>query len=648
MRTIVSLLVKMFVWVLMMLPLAHAATIPDFATVRAETTTTEGRLVDRAGEPLAERRVSFDGRRLAWVPLDQLSPALLEALIEAEDRRFYQHDGVDWRAFAAAAVQNLWFEHARGASTLTMQLAGMLDPALRPGAGVHGRRTLEQKFDQAVAAQELDARWSKAEILEAYLNLVPFRGELIGIHAAAWALFEKHPSELDRTQAALLAALLRAPNASPAKVAWRACALLRRIGSEDQCDRAKALAAGFDPIRLEPRWQEAPQLARRLVHAPGEVVHTVLEAAWQRRMHAALDGAAPGRGAVVVIDNATGAVLADVGGVAPAHEDATIVRRPLGALARPVITALAIDSKTVTAATLVRNSAAEDAHSVRWWLAQGRWPAAMMQHVPSARRDLLIELLRGPGEGLRTLPEARIDLAALAAWHRMMAVDGLWRPPYWLASDQRAPIPVCSPMAAFIADELYPEIWSAELEPGKAAWAVGSNDSVTIAVYLSLGPAARIEARSWVEAQLQASGTWPRERVVPTGVVQGLVRFDPPVEPDRLEWFVRGTAMSVAEPPRIVASIVSPLERAIIGRDDLHDGMLPLKADREDSRLRWWIDGVQVGTGARALWRPAPGLHQLQLKDEAGRLLAGHSIAVRAGVGRTGSDQAQDQPGQQR
>jgi len=605
---------------------------PEFAAVRAAYTTTEARIVDRAGQPLSERRVVFDGRRLEWVALDRLSPALLEALIEAEDRRFYQHDGVDWRAFAAAAVQNLWFEHARGASTLTMQLAGMLDPSLRPGSRPGGRRSLEQKFDQAVAAQELDAHWSKAEILEAYLNLVPFRGELIGVNATAHGVFGKSPAELDRTEAALIVAMLRAPNAASAKVAWRACELLRRIGSEARCEQASIMAAHLDPVNLEPRWQDAPQLARRLARAPGEVVHTVLDANWQRRMHDALLAVAPGRGAVVVIDNATGAVLADVGGVAAAHEDDTLIRRPLGALLRPVLAALALDTGSVTAASLFNDDPEGAPRSLRWWMHEGRWPASLSAHAPAARRDLLIELLREQGEGLASLDAARLNLAELAAWYRMLSVDGQWRAPYWLAAEAGAPVPVCSSVAAFVASDLFPEIWSAEVSPGKSAWAVGGNDSITIAVWLASGPAARIEARSWVEEQLRAVGPWPPERVVPRGVVQALVRFDPPVESDRLEWFARGAVLRVAQAPRIDARIVAPQARAIIGRADLRGGVFELAADRHDQRLRWWVDGKPVGSAGRAFWRPTPGLHTIELRDEAGRLIAQRSVAVRADV----------------
>ncbi|MCP2936002.1 transglycosylase domain-containing protein, partial [Salmonella enterica subsp. enterica serovar Typhimurium] len=120
---------------------------------------------------------------------------------------------VDWTALAGATWDNLWRtlegRRPRGASTLTMQLAGLIDPALR----LQGtRRSVGQKWDQAAAAREIERRWNKAQILEAYFNLAPFRGELRGISAATRGLFGKDPDAVDAREALLLAALLRGPN----------------------------------------------------------------------------------------------------------------------------------------------------------------------------------------------------------------------------------------------------------------------------------------------------------------------------------------------------------------------------------------------------------------------------------------------------
>ncbi|HEY4957477.1 MAG TPA: biosynthetic peptidoglycan transglycosylase, partial [Caldimonas sp.] len=202
----------------------RANAVPTFAEVKAAHRPSDVTLVDRRGTPIQTVRVDKDVRRLAWKPLDEMSPALLTAIVLSEDRRFWEHGGVDWQAAATSAWGNLWNTRTRGASTLTMQLAGLIDEGLaRPNAG----RSVAQKLGQAVTATRLEAGWKKSEILEAYLNSVPYRGEIVGIDALAQTLFAKHPSGLDAPEAAIAAALVRSPNAKPADVAQRACGVLQ-------------------------------------------------------------------------------------------------------------------------------------------------------------------------------------------------------------------------------------------------------------------------------------------------------------------------------------------------------------------------------------------------------------------------------------
>ena len=226
-------------WVLGSLALpAHA--LPGFAEVRAAHTGSETRVLDRHGELLQRQRTDATRRQGDWVGLAEVSPALRQALVYSEDRRFWEHAGVDWQAVAAAAWGNLWNTRTRGASTLTMQLAGLLDEDLR--AGAQGR-SWTQKAGQAAWAQWLETRWRKDQILEAYLNRVPFRGELVGIDALSRSLFGKAPHGLDADEAAVAAALVRAPNATPGRVGERACevqqAMARAQGAKADCLRGR-------------------------------------------------------------------------------------------------------------------------------------------------------------------------------------------------------------------------------------------------------------------------------------------------------------------------------------------------------------------------------------------------------------------------
>ena len=190
--------------------LAWPPAAPSFAEVRAAWRPSDAWLLDRHGVVIDQRRVDFEARRLQWVRLDDISPALVAAVVAGEDRRFWQHAGVDWRG-VAAALRDTWLrDRRRGASTITMQLAELLPAELAPAAT---GPAWWRKIRQMRTARGLEARWTKPQILEAYLNLLGFRGELAGIGAAALELAGKTPAGLDGAESLVLAALLMASSA---------------------------------------------------------------------------------------------------------------------------------------------------------------------------------------------------------------------------------------------------------------------------------------------------------------------------------------------------------------------------------------------------------------------------------------------------
>jgi penicillin-binding protein 1C len=223
-------------------------------------------LLDRHGQPLQTLRVDMTVRRLPWVPLDQMSPALLQAVVHQRGQALLaaQRRGLGGRG--AQRLGNLLNTRTRGASTLTMQLAG--PDRRRPGAPAQGRSVV-QKLGQVVVAAQLERSWTKSQILEAYLNSVPWRGEVVGINALAQTLFGKHASGLDLDEAAIAAALVRGPNASPDR-GGRTC-LRRAAGPEaDLRRRAHAGRAGAAaaPGRMLGE-QLAPHYARLALQRDG-------------------------------------------------------------------------------------------------------------------------------------------------------------------------------------------------------------------------------------------------------------------------------------------------------------------------------------------------------------------------------------------
>jgi len=351
--------------------LAPLAEPPAFADVRASWCPSDQRVLDRRGVVLAAVRTDSSVRRLAWTPLTEVSSALVGAVLASEDRRFADHGGVDWQALAAAAWQRLREGSSRGASTITMQVVALLDPALHRRAGA---RTVADKWRQMRSAWQLEQNWSKDEILEAYLNLVTFRGEVQGVHAAADAIFARQPHGLSLAESVVLAASLRAPNASGSALRSRSVQLLRRLGAEDTATTIDETVAraGRVPDAQGPRASSAVHAARQLTTGAARCrdVASTLDAGIQavaedslRRHLVELRERSVRDGAVLVVDNASGEVLAYVGSsgkLSSARQvDGVRALRQAGSTLKPFLFAAAIESGLVTAATLLEDTPLE-------------------------------------------------------------------------------------------------------------------------------------------------------------------------------------------------------------------------------------------------------------------------------------------------
>ncbi|ALL70740.1 Multimodular transpeptidase-transglycosylase (plasmid) [Paraburkholderia caribensis MBA4] len=150
--------------------------------------------------------VSADGKLLAdfkpvnreWVSLKQISPYMVEALIATEDRRFYEHHGLDWKRTASAALHTFSGDR-QGGSTITQQLARNLYPD-----DIGRAPTLTRKLKEAITAFKIEAVYSKDQILETYLNTVPFLYNAYGVEMAARTYFSKSAAQLDILESATI------------------------------------------------------------------------------------------------------------------------------------------------------------------------------------------------------------------------------------------------------------------------------------------------------------------------------------------------------------------------------------------------------------------------------------------------------------
>ena len=348
----------------------NLARIPTFSETRSQWRPSDVQLLDRNGDPIHELRIDGHGRRLAWAAYKEISPALISAVVASEDHRFWSHRGVDLIALGVATAHSLAGPRRRGASTLTMQLVSLLNLSL---GRISARRTMFQKLKQILAAIAIERRWSKQEILEAYLNLVTYRGELQGISAASRVMFGKLPQGLDTSESIALAALIRAPNADRDAVLRRAEILSRRFKSDapsnEAIDAAVEHAFASSPSAFA-RVTLAPHLAERMLRSDADpprctldrelqifATETLRRHVYEVRDHRVDDGA------LLVVENATGQVWAYVGGAgnlsnAPFFDAVRAIRQP-GSTLKPFLYAIALDTHLLTAASLLEDTPLE-------------------------------------------------------------------------------------------------------------------------------------------------------------------------------------------------------------------------------------------------------------------------------------------------
>lgn len=297
---------------------------------------------------------------------EEVSPYYLEALLTYEDRWFYQHPGVNPLALGRAAWQNLSGGRVlSGGSTLSMQVARLLDPHERSLAG---------KLKQLWRTQQLEWHLSKDEILALYLNRAPFGGTLQGVAAASWAYLGKPPSQLTRAEAALLAVLPQAPSRlRPDRHPERAQAardkVLRRMAQFAQWPQAAVDEALQEPVLLAPRQEPnlAPLLARRLnVAGSPPLIRTTLDANLQRRLEDLLLGwraRLPERtsAAILVVDSESMAVRAYLGSLDVGddkrygHVDMIRAQRSPGSTLKPFLYGLAMDAGLIHSESLLQD-----------------------------------------------------------------------------------------------------------------------------------------------------------------------------------------------------------------------------------------------------------------------------------------------------
>jgi penicillin-binding protein 1C len=436
------------------------------------------RLEDRSGIELRSTRAA-DGSLRRWLPLAEIDPDLIAAFVATEDRRFYEHPGVDLASVLRALRANAAAGRVRsGASTIPMQVARMLRPIPRTPLG---------KLRQAAWALRLERHLPRGMILEQYLNRVPLGQGTVGVEAAAALYFGASARDVSLGQAAMLAGLAHAPSSDNPLVSARRARgrrdyALTRLARDGYAPAAAVARARAEPL-MEPGRDRpflAPHFTTRVLTwvaadsaaASAGTWRTSLDLGLQslleaevRQTVATLGNAGVRQAAAVVLDNRTGQVLAWVGSPDFAADtagqvDMVVSPRQPGSALKPFVYGLAFDHGYTPASVLAdiahvyqtaggpysprnydrryhgpvraREALASSFNLPAVALADALTPAAVLATLRRAGFASLTRSAEHYGLGL-ALGNGDVTLLELANGYRALANAGRWRPWHWHA-----------------------------------------------------------------------------------------------------------------------------------------------------------------------------------------------------------------------
>ncbi|SAK80560.1 peptidoglycan glycosyltransferase [Caballeronia hypogeia] len=296
-RTLLLLPALLLLYVLVLIPFT-----PGIRDIRKAKVDQPAQIYSADGKLLAE----FKPTHREWVSLKQISPQVIDALISTEDRRFYSHHGIDFKRTAGAALRTFSGDR-QGGSTLTQQLARNLYPE-----EIGRSQTLTRKVKEAITAFKIEAVYSKDEILETYLNTVPFLYNAFGIEMAARTYFGKSAGQLDVLESATLIGMLKGnsyynPVMNPERALERRNIVLGQMVKFGHLPAAKLDALSKRPLRIDFERQteepgRAPHFAQQLrkwliawaddndynIYSDGLVVRTTIDSRLQSMATSAL------------------------------------------------------------------------------------------------------------------------------------------------------------------------------------------------------------------------------------------------------------------------------------------------------------------------------------------------------------------------
>jgi penicillin-binding protein 1C len=635
--------------------------LPEFDAVRVAHKPSDQWLVDRQGRPLESIRTGQEQRSLDWVKLDEVSRGFLDLLILAEDRRFHHHFGIDPLALASAAWSGTKGDFSRGASTITMQLVKTVSPV---SSSYFSNQRIVKKLSQLASATALELKWSKEEILEAYLNRVSFRGEVIGLKAASHGFFSKSPLALNLPESAILVSLIRSPNAPKLKVGRRACAML----SVEHCQDVQTLLdESLDrPFKIVRERRLVPVVSNRFMAkhfkssnsgaraVAGDHLASVIETTLDHQIQKlAMDLLKEqlnelrhqnvGDGAVLVLETRTGKPLAYVANGGPEASTAVQVdgvqsRRQLGSTIKPFVYAEAFELDVLTTTTLLMDSPENVAvgsgqvYQPRNYDYQFRGAVGVAEalasslNVPAVRtldlvgerrvverlkvlgfEKLMTEDMYGPSLALGTVDATLWELAQGYRHFSLYSGSSIYSENTKRKLFESLSVPE-NRRFTFGIHSLLQLPFPAAVKTGTSKdmrdnWCVGYTSEYTVAVWVGNFNGDPMWNVSGI------SGAAPLWRSLMLGLHKDRLPEDP-----RMYY-------QTPEQPlvrRSIARIQYPVKDMLIGLDpDIpkESQLVPLRAEGASREMNFYVNGLKLGSAAETrFWMPKKGRHKIELR----------------------------------
>ena len=333
--------------------------LPSFEQYRSQFSTSDKVLYAEDGKVLSSLRTNYHSRVLGWSSLENINADFVKALVQKEDHRFYGHPGVDILTFPGVAIDVCKGKKMRGASTISMQLAKIIYKIQT--------KSFFGKLRQMIYALAIETRWTKSQILESYLSTVPVKADIKGIASASFLLLQKSALYLTANEQKIFLKLINEPS-----IKWNV--LIDKVCQAD-------LKCSQELIAIEKKSNEfmaansmselnsvAYHLHRHLLTKSKSEIHSSVNYDLQvfaqetlRGHIAKLKDKNVHDGALVVLDNATGNILAYVGSSGLENSQAPYVdmvkaERQLGSTVKPFLYATALEKQVIKLSSWIEDS----------------------------------------------------------------------------------------------------------------------------------------------------------------------------------------------------------------------------------------------------------------------------------------------------